>query len=709
MSVAVPLAPEPKSPEEPPAAPGSPIVPPAPAINGPGSVPPVENTSKRSASKFLNNEGKEEDYLQSLKTQATEIFKVKGPLCDSEGFYQHSGECWNDAIQQIFCNADGIKENMQGVYIFWNFPTSYWKELPDWAFVPSYQRGPLTYNYWVSTHGPWIEEMKKWFLLYVRESQKRFLRHYLLETKRRNVKQELCAIQGQELGPLAREKLMAISRDPTYRKKGLEAQRAAIFGTSENMRMEGLRPSFTVERMSKPTRETYVAKQESLAGGTDVDEDSIMELYNSLFFRNQLTITVMDLATLRYQVLDIPAFKSNLNKTTGVFLAIKKITEKKTSGHAMAFYQCGNQELFYEDNYGIFPFEWRDYFANYVELTNQNVEPKMQFAKLHAVNKAQKIFYYSPFYPVLSYTDREGKYHTVLMVGGETFEANDGSQQVLSFKTVIDGTSIKLDYNANDIWEFRRAVFLQPSASTAVTNTSFELNSVSRIGLNPILRAILENDSEAALEAIEIEPVEPNLTLRVEDGRAIPVLVLALNHKLVDVAVKLIEKGYDYKAEYNKISVLYRAANSNYVSVVRAFLQKDPSLLEFENPYGRSLLSVSAMDDDTLDVTKLLLELGANIESKSHLGRTPLFFAARDDAPETVKYLCSKGANPTVVDNGDPTENLPPRTPIDAAKTPEIKEFLTNQCGKKGGRRAYRNTKKTSKKRKSKKTRKQSS
>ena len=36
-----------------------------------------------------------------------------GAKCDSEGFYQHSGECWNDAIQMVFLWTDGLKEVVQ--------------------------------------------------------------------------------------------------------------------------------------------------------------------------------------------------------------------------------------------------------------------------------------------------------------------------------------------------------------------------------------------------------------------------------------------------------------------------------------------------------------------------------------------------------------------------------------------------------------------
>ena len=41
--------------------------------------------------------------------------------CDSEGFYQHLGECWNDSIQMIFLFSDGLKEIVQPALLDPNF------------------------------------------------------------------------------------------------------------------------------------------------------------------------------------------------------------------------------------------------------------------------------------------------------------------------------------------------------------------------------------------------------------------------------------------------------------------------------------------------------------------------------------------------------------------------------------------------------------
>lgn len=48
-----------------------------------------------------------------LHADAVTRFELQGPICYTEGAYQHTGECWNDAAYMLFMFSDGIKEITQ--------------------------------------------------------------------------------------------------------------------------------------------------------------------------------------------------------------------------------------------------------------------------------------------------------------------------------------------------------------------------------------------------------------------------------------------------------------------------------------------------------------------------------------------------------------------------------------------------------------------
>lgn len=57
-----------------------------------------------------------------LKNEELNSAKFQGPICDSKGFSQHKGECWNDTLQEIFLFTDGLKEITQP--LIYNLDTS---------------------------------------------------------------------------------------------------------------------------------------------------------------------------------------------------------------------------------------------------------------------------------------------------------------------------------------------------------------------------------------------------------------------------------------------------------------------------------------------------------------------------------------------------------------------------------------------------------
>jgi hypothetical protein len=151
-----------------------------------------------------------------------------------------------------------------------------------------------------------------------------------------------------------------------------------------------------------------------------------------------------------------------------------------------------------------------------------------------------------------------------------------------------------------------------------------------------------------------------------------PVISFAVEKGLTNVAIRLIQKGYSYKLSYTDrlgwtTTVLKFLVDNNKYDIIRAILAKEPSILsELITKVG--LLSKTTQNDTYLDMTKYLIDsAGVPLETLDKYKFTPLTMAAYSGAFETVKYLCSKGADPT-------------KGAVQQAKNPVIKQYLEELC-----------------------------
>ena len=81
-----------------------------------------------------------------------------------------------------------------------------------------------------------------------------------------------------------------------------------------------------------------------------------------------------------------------------------------------------------------------------------------------------------------------------------------------------------------------------------------------------------------------------------------------------------------------------------------------------------------AVNNGNLEIVKLLVENGADVNVKNVVGQTPLHEAARCGYFEIVKYLIDKGADINAYDCVE-------RTPLDYARLPDIRDLLFNLGG----------------------------
>jgi len=93
-------------------------------------------------------------------------------------------------------------------------------------------------------------------------------------------------------------------------------------------------------------------------------------------------------------------------------------------------------------------------------------------------------------------------------------------------------------------------------------------------------------------------------------------------------------------------SQIEKAIKKGDVDQVKAMVEADPGLISKKfGLLGDTLLSIAA-EDCKIEVVKLLLDEHAEVDSRDHLGLTPLFDAAGSGCADVAQVLLVHGANP---------------------------------------------------------------
>ncbi len=86
------------------------------------------------------------------------------------------------------------------------------------------------------------------------------------------------------------------------------------------------------------------------------------------------------------------------------------------------------------------------------------------------------------------------------------------------------------------------------------------------------------------------------------------------------------------------------------------------------------LIITDAAYSDSFDAISILVEAGADVNSKAHSGATPLCFAAQEDSPNATRLLLESGADPTIR-----CENVPSQTDEESNNNNESHHLLLHQ------------------------------
>ncbi len=251
-------------------------------------------------------------------------------VCDTEGFYQHFGECWSDAFAMILLFADGIKEKTQPM--IYNTPI----EALDFTEL---QR---------DVSGNTLSYIK----IYLTNLRNRFIRHYWNQTIRR--------FKG--------------SLPPEEARRGAGRQACAMSAMGSRI-LEPLRRNYTAKNSIKSV-ENY-EKKVILYSGTSEDLSSIMYVLSNvydLFIRGR-GISYNNIQPTDGRALLSPKQLVSFGPLAKAFWLL--IHSSVGEGHAVSFYTCGGNDYVFDNNYGPITFPWRSLF-NYMK-TNPEQHLRMGF------------------------------------------------------------------------------------------------------------------------------------------------------------------------------------------------------------------------------------------------------------------------------------------------------------------------------------------
>jgi len=173
-----------------------------------------------------------------------------------------------------------------------------------------------------------------------------------------------------------------------------------------------------------------------------------------------------------------------------------------------------------------------------------------------------------------------------------------------------------------------------------------QIDASNDVGDTALHYAVFAVDIAAAGELIR-----HGADLNVAGGAGYTALHLAASRERMDIATLLLDSGADVNAVgMGGESPLTFAAGRNNAEMVTLFLKRGAS---FQNAYGEDRAIVRASGHEDSNVVKLLLDAGADPNTRGSLGRRPLIHAAEFGSYEVCRLLLEAGADPTLVDGLD--------------------------------------------------------
>ncbi|MCH5600242.1 ankyrin repeat domain-containing protein [Niabella ginsengisoli] len=149
-------------------------------------------------------------------------------------------------------------------------------------------------------------------------------------------------------------------------------------------------------------------------------------------------------------------------------------------------------------------------------------------------------------------------------------------------------------------------------------------------------------------------------------------LFKAVENSDVEKVIELLEKGEDPNA-YSKDGLfpLWRAAADNNIEIAKILLKRGANVKQRDKIKPAFSTAISyPCQEGYLDMVKLLVENGADVNIKEFRDFTPIRIAARNGHLDIVKYLADKGAviDIKAMDGATPLEHAASKGHYDIVK-----------------------------------------
>ncbi len=164
------------------------------------------------------------------------------------------------------------------------------------------------------------------------------------------------------------------------------------------------------------------------------------------------------------------------------------------------------------------------------------------------------------------------------------------------------------------------------------------------------------------------EKVEPNIEMTLEVGASVG--VVDINWYEIPIFNSILQEDFEVVRKYiaskknvnlqdhNKVSMLHVAAQSGNIEIIRLLLKAGANINARDKQGRTPFLMIGGDDEETgLKIIKLFIAKGAdvNVRDKDNYGMTLLMGACDENNLEWVKLLLKAGANPNLKDDDGET------------------------------------------------------